>query len=73
LLSFHREGDPMRYIVRTPDGDIYADHTQLDICRFEADTLGVGSTIEQWDAPGEVLYQVTEESLAADDYDLFND
>ncbi|OLF04711.1 hypothetical protein BLA60_39510 [Actinophytocola xinjiangensis] len=62
----------MRYIVRTPEGDIYSDHTRLDICRFEADVLGVGSTIEQWDAPGEVLHRVTEESLA-DDYDLFND
>lgn len=60
----------MLYLVRRPDGQVYARDTDLGLCRFAADGLGVGSTIEQPD--GEVLYRVTEESLH-DDYDLFNE
>lgn len=57
------------YTVRRPDGRVYSQDADLGLCRFAADGLGVGSTIEDQD---EVIYRVTDESLD-NDYDLFNE
>lgn len=57
------------YTVCRPDGRVYSRDADLGLCRFAADGLGVGSTIQDGD---EVIYRVTEESLE-DDYDLFNE
>jgi hypothetical protein len=59
------------YLVRTPDGLVYTRDADLGLCRFAADGLGVGATIEDREL-SEVIYRVTEESLE-DDYDLFNE
>ena len=55
-------------IVRDADGVEHLRSIDLAECRYAADELGVGATVEVYC----VVYRVTETSLS-DSYDLFND